>query len=97
MHFSGKKPTSKFNLPEFDPRSVVSLHLLEPDTAKLINDSQVGSCTTFNSVRLIYNAPFQLHFKELVLMVGVQGSGKSHFVSKHLQPRYQLVTTITGN
>merc|ERR1719461_1892920 len=69
--FLGQKATPKFDLPEFDPKSVSrDTPLLEPKGARLIGD-----------------AP------EVVLLVGIQGSGKSHFAEKHFESAGYVVAS----
>lgn len=70
QHFLGKKPTTKFILPDFDPRSYKPLPLLEPTNARITSGTQ-----------------------EMIVMVGIQGSGKSFVSTNILKPEGYVVAS----
>ncbi len=87
--FLGQKATKNFKLPEFDPKSVCrDLPLLDPEDARLVQTKQEvrEHCRlSFSSLRNLKN------LSQVILMVGIQGSGKSFFASKHLEPEGYVV------
>ncbi|TRY61561.1 hypothetical protein TCAL_05698, partial [Tigriopus californicus] len=69
--FLGQKPTKKYNLPEFDPKSVdPKAPLLEPKSTELTSETQ-----------------------EVILLVGVQGSGKSFLAETIYEPAGYVVAS----